>query len=105
MRALKFLRREGEHKDAPRPDLILLDLNMPRKDGRETLSEIKAEKELRTIPVVILTTSDAGSDVLSSYDLQASSYVTKPVDFGQFVDVVRKLREFWLCVVRYPERQ
>ncbi len=101
--ALQFLRQEGEFKDAPRPDMILLDLNMPRMDGRETLSEIKKDPELRTIPVIVLTTSDADQDIVKSYDLQASCYVTKPVDLEQFTQVVQTLQEFWLCVVKFPQ--
>lgn len=104
IQAMQFLRREGEYADCPRPDLILLDLNMPRKDGRETLEEIKADPSLRSIPVVVLTTSDAERDVLQSYDLQASSYVTKPVDLEQFTTVVKSIKSFWLCVVKYPEQ-
>ena len=100
--ALKFLRREKPFPDAPRPDLILLDLNMPRKDGRETLSEIKADENLKNIPVVILTTSEADQDIARSYDLQASCFVTKPVDLEQFTTVVRSIRDFWLCIVKYP---
>ncbi|MCA9264019.1 MAG: response regulator [Planctomycetales bacterium] len=100
--ALAFLRREGAYADVPRPDLILLDLNMPRKDGRETLAEIKADDDLKSIPVVVLTTSDAGQDIVASYGLQASCFVTKPVDLEQFANVVRTLKEFWLCLVKYP---
>ena len=100
--ALKLLRNEGEFAGASRPDLILLDLNMPRKDGRETLAEIKADEDLRSIPVVVLTTSDADKDVVESYDLQASCYITKPVDLEQFTRVVRAISDFWLCIVRYP---
>ena len=84
--AIELLRREGEYADAPRPDLILLDLNLPRKDGREVLAEIKADDDLRAIPVVVLTTSAAEEDILRSYDLHANAYVTKPVDFDQFID-------------------
>jgi CheY-like chemotaxis protein len=102
--ALSFLRREGKFADAPRPELILLDLNMPRKDGRETLAEIKADENLRGIPVVILTTSDADQDVAKSYNLQASCYITKPVDLEQFTKVVQSINNFWLCVVTFPER-
>lgn len=101
--AMAFLRREGEYADAPRPHLILLDLNMPRKDGRETLSEIKAEESLKSIPVVVLTTSSSDADIVRSYDLQASSYVTKPVDFDKFVRVVKTVKNSWLCVVQYPK--
>ncbi len=102
--AMEFLRQEGEFKNAVRPDLILLDLNMPRKDGRETLTEIKSDPNLRCIPIVVLTTSDADRDVMQSYDLQASCYVTKPVDLKQFTNVVQTLQEFWLCVVRLPSK-
>ena len=100
--ALAFLRNEGEHANAPRPDLILLDLNMPRMDGREALAKIKQDENLRSIPVVVLTTSDSEQDVLKSYDLQASCYITKPVDLKQFVGVVRTLKDFWFSVVKLP---
>ncbi len=96
--AMSFLRREGKFADAPRPELILLDLNMPRKDGRETLAEIKADDEFKGIPVVILTTSNADQDVAKSYNLQASCYITKPVDLEQFTKVVQSIKHFWLCV-------
>ena len=102
--ALEYLRQEGQFIDATRPDLILLDLNMPRMNGQETLAEIKKDPELKSIPVVVLTTSDADKDVLQSYDLHASCYVTKPVDLQQFTDVVQSLKEFWLCVVKFPPR-
>jgi CheY-like chemotaxis protein len=101
--ALAFLRRQGEFSDAPRPDLILLDLNLPRKDGREVLEEIKDDPELRTIPVVVLTTSEAEEDILRSYSLHANAYVTKPVDFDRFIDVVRQIDEFFVEVVRLPQ--
>jgi CheY-like chemotaxis protein len=100
--ALAFLRREGEFADAPRPDLILLDLNLPRKDGREVLEEIKEDAVLRAIPVVVLTTSEAEEDILRSYSLHANAYVTKPVDFDRFIDVVRQIDEFFVEVVRLP---
>ena len=100
--AMKFLKKEGEFVDAPRPDLILLDLNMPRKDGRETLAEIKNDPDLRSIPVVILTTSEADPDVLRSYDMHANCFVTKPVDLNQFTSVVQSLQNFWFCVVQLP---
>jgi two-component system, chemotaxis family, response regulator Rcp1 len=100
--ALQFLRREGPYWDAPRPDLILLDLNMPRKDGREVLAEIKEDQDLKRIPVVILTTSEAEQDIVRTYDLHANCYVTKPVDLGQFLRVVRLIEDFWLSVVRLP---
>ncbi len=100
--ALAFLRQEGEYASAVRPDLILLDLNMPRMDGRETLAQIKKDKNLRSIPVVVLTTSDSDRDILKSYDLQASCYVTKPVDLEQFVCVVKAIKDFWFSVVKLP---
>lgn len=103
--ALAFLRREGDHAQAPRPDLILLDLNMPKKDGRELLAEIKGDENLRRIPVVILTTSDAEQDVLKTYDLYANCYVTKPVDLDQFMVVVKSIHDFWLTVVKLPPRE
>ena len=104
VQAVSFLRREGEYADAPRPGLILLDLNLPRKDGREVLAEIKADESLRAIPVVVLTTSEAEEDVLRSYDLHANAFVTKPVDFDRFIEVVRKIDEFFVGVVRLPGR-
>lgn len=102
--ALAFLRGEGTHAGAPRPDLILLDLNLPRRDGREVLAEVKADPALRLIPVVVLTTSRAEEDVLRSYDLHANAYVTKPVDFEQFVAVVRQIDDFYFTVVTLPPR-
>ncbi|MEV5826643.1 response regulator [Spirillospora sp. NPDC052242] len=101
-KAMAFLRREGEYADKPRPDLILLDLNLPRKDGREVLSEIKDDEELRSIPVVVLTTSEADEDILRSYHLHANAYVTKPVDFERFVSVVRRIDDFFVSVVKLP---
>lgn len=100
--ALSFLRKEGAYTSAPTPDLVLLDLNLPRMDGREVLAEVKNDEALRRIPVVILTTSEAEEDVLRSYHLHANAYVTKPVDFDQFVNVVRQVDEFFLTVVRLP---
>jgi CheY-like chemotaxis protein len=100
--ALAYLRREGSYQDATRPDLILLDLNLPRKDGREVLAEIKADPELSLIPVVVLTTSGAHDDVVGSYRLHANAYVTKPVDFEQFIGVVRQIDDFFVGVVRLP---
>ena len=100
--ALAFLRREGEFADAPRPGLILLDLNLPRKDGREVLAEVKADAELRSIPVVVLTTSEAEEDILRSYSLHANAYVTKPVDFDRFIEVVRQIDDFFVTVVKLP---
>jgi CheY-like chemotaxis protein len=102
--ALEFLRNEGTHADAPRPDLILLDLNLPRMDGREVLAQIKGDAELRTIPVVVLTTSAAEEDILRSYDLHANAYVTKPVDFERFIEVVRQIDDFFVSVVKLPHR-
>jgi CheY-like chemotaxis protein len=100
--AMAYLRREDRYADAPRPDLILLDLNLPKKDGREVLAEIKADDRLKHIPVVILTTSRAEQDILKSYDLHANCYVTKPVDLDQFINVVRSIEDFWLTVVAFP---
>jgi CheY-like chemotaxis protein len=100
--ALAILRRQGEFADRSRPDIIFLDLNLPRKDGREVLSEIKEDPSLRRIPVVVLTTSQAEQDILRSYDLHANCYITKPVDLDQFIEVVRKVEGFWLTVVKLP---
>ena len=100
--AMAFLRREGRFADAPRPDLILLDLNLPRKDGREVLAEVKADPQLRRIPVVVLTTSQAEEDVLRAYDLHANCFVTKPVQFEQFMQVVQAIDNFWVNVVTLP---
>ncbi|MEO3812027.1 response regulator [Sphaerisporangium sp. B11E5] len=100
--AMRFLRQEGEYADTPRPDLILLDLNLPRKDGREVLEDIKADADLRSIPVVVLTTSEAEEDILRSYHLHANAYVTKPVDFDQFIKVVRQIDDFFVSVVKLP---
>jgi CheY-like chemotaxis protein len=104
VQALEFLRREGDHADAPRPDLVLLDLNLPRKDGRQVLAEVKDDTDLRTIPVVVLTTSEAEEDILRSYDLHANAYVTKPVDFDRFIEVVRQIDDFFVSVVKLPHR-
>ena len=102
VQAMRYLRREGEYANAPRPDLILLDLNLPRMDGREVLAEIKGDSQLATIPVVVLTTSHAEEDVLRSYQLHANAYVTKPVDFDRFIEVVRQIDEFFVTVVKLP---
>ena len=102
--AMAFLRRRGEYADAPRPDLVLLDLNLPRMDGREVLQAIKSDAELASIPVVVLTTSEAEEDVLRSYSLHANAYVTKPVDFERFIEVVRQIDDFFVTVVRLPPR-
>ncbi|HKN97268.1 MAG TPA: response regulator [Pseudonocardiaceae bacterium] len=100
--ALLFLRRQGEYEDAPRPALVLLDLNLPRRDGREVLAEIKADPDLRTIPVVVLTTSEAEEDILRSYLLHANAYVSKPVDFDRFIEVIRRIDDFFANVVKLP---
>ena len=100
--ALAFLRREGKYAGSRRPDVILLDLNLPRKDGREVLAEIKVDEELRSIPVVVLTTSTAEQDILKAYELHANCYITKPVDLEQFIEVVRSIQDFWFTVVRLP---
>lgn len=102
MEALEFLRREGEHESAPRPDLILLDLNMPRMGGLELLEEIKQDASLATIPVVILTTSNADNDIMDSYKQHANCFINKPVDFDQFLTVVQSIGDFWLTIVKYP---
>jgi CheY-like chemotaxis protein len=101
--ALAWLRREGAYAEAPRPDLILLDLNLPRKDGREVLAEIKSDPELRRIPVVILTTSGDERDVLAAYDLHANSYVVKPVDLDQFITIMKSIKDFWFQIVKLPQ--
>jgi two-component system, chemotaxis family, response regulator Rcp1 len=100
--AIAFLRREGKYSDAPRPQLVLLDLNLPRKDGREVLAEMKKDQGLKTIPVVILTSSAAEQDIVKSYNLHANCYVTKPVDLDQFIHVVKSIEQFWLTVVELP---
>ena len=102
LEALAFLRREDEHQDAPRPDVILLDLNMPRMDGRELLAEIKEDPSLKRIPVVILTTSTADEDILKTYELHANCYITKPVDLSQFIKVVQSVEDFWFSIVKLP---
>ncbi|MCE7011318.1 response regulator [Kibdelosporangium philippinense] len=100
--AMKFVRGEAPYEDAPRPGLILLDLNLPRKNGQEVLAELKSSDDLRIIPVVILTTSEAEEDILRSYQLHANAYVTKPVDFDRFVQAVRQIDDFFLTVVKLP---
>lgn len=100
--ALAFLRREGKYADAPRPDLILLDLNLPKKDGREVLEEIKQDSSLKCIPVIVLTTSAAERDILKTYSLHANCYINKPVDYDEFIKVVRSIENFWLMLVKLP---
>jgi chemotaxis family two-component system response regulator Rcp1 len=100
--ALEFLRQEGAYADMPQPDIVLLDLTLPRKDGREVLEEMKADAELRRIPVIVLTTSAAEGDVLRSYDLHVNAFVNKPLDLNGFVQVVRSIESFWLSIVRLP---
>ncbi len=102
--AMEYLRRQGAYADAMRPDLILLDLNLPRKDGREVLSEIKSDKSLRCIPVVVLTVSNAEADILKTYNLHANCYITKPLDLEQFSKVVKSIQDFWLTIVRLPPK-
>jgi CheY-like chemotaxis protein len=104
VQALAFLRREGAYREAPVPDLILLDLNLPRKDGREVLSELKQDERLHLIPVVVLTTSASDEDVLRSYELRANCYVSKPVDLATFAEIVRTIERFWLTIVTLPSR-
>jgi CheY-like chemotaxis protein len=100
--ALAFLRNEGEHADAPTPDIVLLDLNLPRKNGDEVLAEVRADPDLARIPVIVLTSSEAQEDVAQSYELQANAYLTKPVDPSEFIEVVKSFKQFWLSVVRLP---
>jgi CheY-like chemotaxis protein len=100
--AMAFLRQKPPYANAPRPDLVLLDLNLPKKDGREVLAEVKGDAHLRSIPVVILTTSSAEADILRSYELHANCYVTKPVDLEKFIAIVRAIEDFWLAVVKLP---
>jgi len=100
--AISFLQQTGEYAGAPRPDIILLDLNLPKKDGREVLAEIKADPDLKNIPIVVLTTSSAEQDVFRSYDLHANCYITKPVDLDQFIRVIRSIEDFWLTIVKLP---
>ena len=100
--AMEFLQQKGKYKDSPRPDIILLDLNLPKKDGREVLQDIKQDEKLKRIPVVVLTTSKAEEDVLRTYNLHANCYVTKPVDLDQFITVVKSIEDFWLTIVKLP---
>ena len=103
--ALAYLRREGRYADAVQPDLILLDLNLPRKDGREVLEEIKQDRDLEAIPVVVLTMSEAEKDILASYHLHANCYIVKPLDLNQFSKVVKSIQDFWLTIVKLPPKQ
>jgi chemotaxis family two-component system response regulator Rcp1 len=103
--AMAFLRREGKYASAPKPDLILLDLNLPRKNGREVLAEIKEDSRLKCIPVVILTSSQAEKDIVMTYNLHANCYIKKPVDFNQFIDVVKSIEDFWFNVVKLPPKE
>lgn len=105
LEVMAFLRCEGKYADAPRPDLILLDLNLPKKDGRVVLAEIKADDSFRQIPVVILTTSQSEEDILKSYDLNANCYITKPVDLDGFFKVIKSIRNFWFTVVKLPSEE
>ncbi|MDO9151298.1 MAG: response regulator [Methylotenera sp.] len=100
--ALAFLRKEGAYADAPTPDVVLLDLNLPKKDGREVLAEIKSDPQLKRIPVVIVTSSEAEKDILRTYDLHANCYVSKPVDLDQFIKVIQAIESFWLTIVKLP---
>ena len=100
--AMTFLRRQGEYTDAPRPDVVLLDLNLPKKDGREVLADIKGDDDLRRIPVVILTVSGAEEDIMKTYNLHANCYIQKPLDLGQFIEVVKSIESFWLTIVKLP---
>jgi chemotaxis family two-component system response regulator Rcp1 len=102
--AMGFLRREGRYAEAPRPHVILLDLNLPRKDGRQVLAEVKTDPDLKRIPVVVLTTSQADQDIAKSYDLHANCYITKPVDLDRFITVIRSIEDFWCSVVKLPPR-
>jgi chemotaxis family two-component system response regulator Rcp1 len=102
VQAMVFLRRQGEYSEAPRPDVVLLDLNLPKKDGREVLAEIKTDENLRRIPVVILTVSSDERDVLETYNLHANCYITKPIDLDQFIEVVKSIEDFWLTIVKLP---
>ncbi len=103
--ALAFLRREGRYANMAHPDVILLDLNLPKKDGREVLAEIKADPVLRRIPVIVLTTSQAEQDIVKSYDLHANAYISKPVDLEQFIVVVKSIKEFWFEIVKLPQEE
>ncbi len=102
--AMNFLLKKGKYKDSPRPDLVILDLNLPRKDGREVLADIKANDDLKRIPVVIMTISQAEADILKSYNLHANCYITKPIDLDQFVKVIKSIEDFWFSIVKLPSK-
>lgn len=102
--AMNFLHNEGKYKKVPKPDLIILDLNLPRKDGREVLAEIKADNKLKHIPIVIMTISQAEEDILKSYNLHANCYITKPIDLNQFIKVVKSIEDFWFSIVKLPPK-
>ncbi len=102
--AMNFLRNKGKYKDSPKPDLIILDLNLPKKDGREVLADIKADDDLKRIPVVIMTISQAEADILKSYNLHANCYITKPIDLNQFIKVIKTIEEFWFSIVKLPSK-
>ena len=104
VQAMEFLRKKGAYANVVKPDLIILDLNLPKKDGREVLSEIKNDPELKKIPVVIMTTSQAEEDILKSYNLHANCYITKPIDLNQFIKVVKSIEEFWFSIVKLPPK-
>ncbi|MDF2437149.1 MAG: transcriptional regulator [Bacteroidota bacterium] len=103
--AISFLKRKGEYKDAFTPDIILLDLNLPKKDGREVLAQIKGDPNLKLIPVIVLTTSNAENDIRNMYEHHANCYITKPVDFNQFINVIRSIENFWLTIVKLPKNE
>jgi CheY-like chemotaxis protein len=103
--AMDFVRQRGEYADMPRPDLVLLELNLPKKDGREVLEDIKADEELQSIPVVILTTSEADEDIVNTYELHANAYITKPVGMEKFIDVVKSVKDFWFTIVKLPDER
>jgi len=102
--AMEFLRKQNKYQNVPRPDLVLLDLNLPKKDGREVLAEIKADDDLKRIPVVMLTISKAEEDIIRAYDLHVNCYITKPIDLDQFIKVVRTVEDFWLTIVKLPPK-
>lgn len=102
--AMSFLHQQGKYKSAPRPDLILLDLNLPKKSGREVLAEVKTDENLKRIPVVVLTVSKAEEDIIKCYDHHANCYITKPLDFNQFIEVTKSIEDFWLTIVRLPPK-